>query len=81
MIIIVAKSEAQARPLRPILESRVCRIIVPSNNSVFGWSAKTIIVLPGVDLDAPGNDGMPLEAHLRAKQASFENPNFITLGG
>lgn len=81
MIVIVAKSEAQARPLRPILESRVCRVIVPSNNSVFGWTAETIIVLPGVDVDALGNDGVPLEAHLRARQAVFENPKFIALGG
>lgn len=81
MIVIVAKSEAQAMALRPIMESKRCRIIVPHNNSVFGWAAKTIIVLPGVDLNAPGNDGRPLEARLRARQVAFENPNFIPLGG
>lgn len=81
MIVIVAKSEVQAMALRPIMESKRCRIIVPRNNSVFGWTAETIIVLPGVDLDMPGNDGMPLEVHLRARQNGHANPNFIALGG
>lgn len=79
MIVIVARNKTQAAALRPHLESRQCRIIVPVPRAVQGWAAETIIILPGVDLLMEGPDGLTLEGALRARQATFKNPKFIEL--